>query len=103
MENLIAPWVEYASIPMMEDGLITWHSKRDESYLEKSIKQLERRCNLEFEEVDRKKGAEILIKYVKKADDPNWLGKAEWGADTKKRWVLSVLVGAKPSTLVHEL
>jgi alcohol dehydrogenase YqhD (iron-dependent ADH family) len=103
VENLIGSWVEYASIPMMEDGLITWHSKRDESYLEKSIKQLERRCGLEFEQVDRKRGAEIIIKHVKKADDPNWRGKAQWSADTKKRWVLSVLVGGEPSSLVHEL
>lgn len=103
MESLIGYWTEYASIPMMDDGVITWHSKREEPHLEKSMLQLERRSTLEFEQVDRRRDAEIIIKQVKESDDPNWLGNAQWSNITKKLWVISVLKGGEPSTVVHEL
>ncbi|MAP25213.1 MAG: hypothetical protein CMM87_06780 [Rickettsiales bacterium] len=103
MENLIGEWVDVASIPMLEDGVITWHSKRDIPYLQQSIDQLERRCDLDFERVKRKKWADIVVKQVKKEKRPGWLGQAEWSADTNYRWELSVLRKGKPSTIVHEL
>ena len=88
---------------MFDDGVITWHSKRDIPYLQQSIDQLERRCDLEFERVKRKKGADIIVKQVKKEKHPGWLGQAEWSAGTNYRWELSVLRKGKPSTIVHEL
>ena len=87
----------------MDDGVITWHSKRKEPHLEKSMLQLERKCSLKFEQVDRRKHAEIIVKHVKDADDENWRGKAQWGAATNKRWEISVLKGGEPNTVVHEL
>lgn len=103
MENLIGEWVDVASIPMLNDGVITWHSKHEMPYLEQSIAQLERKCDLEFERVKRKKDADIVFKQVKKEKYRGWLGQAEWSADTNYRWELSVLRKGKPSTVVHEL
>lgn len=103
VENLIGEWVDIASIPMLNDGVITWHSKREMPFLEQSIAQLERKCDLEFERVDRKKHANIVVKQVKKEKYHGWLGQAEWSADTKYRWEISVLRNGEPSTVVHEL
>ena len=103
MENLIGEWVEVASLPMINDGEITWLSKRNLPYLEKSIKQLERKCGLEFERVSRKRDAEIIVKHVKELADPDWLAMAEWSAATEYRWELSVLRSAPKSSVVHEL
>ena len=103
MENLIGEWVDVASIPMLTDGVITWHSKREMPYLEQSIDQLERKCDLKFERVNRKRNADILVKQVKKEKYQGWLGQAEWSSDTNYRWELSVLRKGEPITVVHEL
>ena len=88
---------------MLTDGVITWHSKREMPYLEQSIDQLERKCDLKFERVNRKRDADILVKRVKKEKYQGWLGQAEWSANTNYRWELSVLRNGEPSTAVHEL
>ena len=103
MENLIGEWVDVASIPMLNDGVITWHSKHEMPYLEQSIAQLERKCDLEFERVDRKRDANIIVKQKRKEKYRGWLGQAEWSSDTNYRWELSVLRKGEPSTVVHEL
>ena len=88
---------------MFDDGVITWHSRRDMPYLEKSIEHLERKCDLEFERVDRRRDAEIVFKHKKKRKHRGWLGQAEWSADTNYRWEISVWRKSRPSTAVHEL
>ena len=103
MENLIGEWVDVASIPMLNDGVITWHSKREMPHLEQSIAQLERKCDLEFERVNRKRDADIVVKRVKKEKYQGWLGQAEWSSNTNYRWELSLLRKGEPSTAVHEL
>ena len=103
MENLIGEWADVASIPMFNDGVITWHSKEEMPHLQQSINQLERKCDLEFERVNRKRDADILFKQVKKEKYRGWLGQAEWSAATDYRWKISVLRKGEPSTVVHEL
>ena len=88
---------------MLNDGVITWHSKREMPHLEQSIAQLERKCDLEFERVNRKRDADIVVKRVKKEKYQGWLGQAEWSSNTNYRWELSLLRKGEPSTAVHEL
>lgn len=87
----------------MDDGVITWHSRNDMPYLEKSLVQLERKCDLEFEKVDRRRDAEIMFKHKRRSKYRGWLGQAEWSADTNYRWEISLLRKGEKSTAVHEL
>ena len=87
---------------MLDDGVINWHSKRDVPHLEETIYQLEHKCDLEFERVKRRRNADIVVKYVKKLQDPEWLAVAEWSAATDYRWELKVVREGPESSVVHE-
>lgn len=72
-------------------------------YLEKSMVQLERKCDLEFERVDHRRDAEIVFKHKRRRKYRGWLGQAEWSARTDHRWEISLWRKGQKSTAVHEL
>lgn len=102
MDEIIAPWIGYACLPMMEDEVITWWAKGKNSFLEKSLEALEDETSLNFERVESKRDAEIRYKKVKKFKDKNQLGNAYWHPDDPI-WKLKVKRGkSNRSTLLHE-
>ena len=104
MENLIADWVEYASLPMMSDGVITWHAKGKEALLSDAMSIIEVRCDLNFERVNKRRDAEIHVIRMKKLIKGAYAGSASWGKDTNYRWKLrSVRKPEYASTIIHEL
>lgn len=102
MDEIIAPWIGYACLPMMEDDVITWWAKGKNSFLERSLDSLEDDTNLKFERVELKQHAEIRCKRVKKFKDKTQLGNAYWHPDNPI-WKLKVKKGKNNrSTLLHE-
>ena len=103
MDEIIAPWAEFASLPMYQDEEITWWSRNKSSFLEKTIIQLEIDTGINFERVSKKKKAEIRHKTVKKFDDPFQTGNAYWHPNNPV-WLLKTKKGKKHrSTQIHEL
>ena len=92
MDEIIAPWAEFASLPMYQDEEITWWSRNKSSFLEKTIIQLEIDTGINFERVSKKKKAEIRHKTVKKFDDPFQTGNAYWHPNNPV-WLLKTKKG----------
>ena len=80
MEELIAPWMGYASIPMYDDEVIKWWANKQSTYFPKVVDELEKDLGINFERVDRPRDAEIRHKRVKniKGHFNTALGQASW-------------------------
>ena len=105
--SLRAYWASYASVPMMDDGVITWYKKKNGKFLNRVFERLEKDTGLNFQRVYEKDEAEIINKRVKRWQDETWSnyrGVAQWKRDTSQ-WTLSTMRGIKNarSTMVHEL
>lgn len=102
MDEIIAPWAEFASLPMYDDNEITWWSKGKSSFIEKKLEKLENQINVVFTRLDKKRNAEIIHKKVKSFDNPYQLGNAYWHPDDPV-WKLETKRGKKyRSTQLHE-
>jgi len=106
-DSLRAYWSNYASLPMMDDGVITWYKKKNGKFLQGVFDQLEIDTGLNFERVTDKAEAEIINKRTRKWKDPSWTnyrGIAQWTPDNRQ-WTLTTLRPVKyaRSTMVHEL
>lgn len=102
MDEIIAPWAESACLPMYDDGEITWWSKGNSSFLERTLNALEQEIGVDFTKVKKKKNAEIRHTKVKSFDNPYQLGNAYWHPNNPI-WKLKTIRGKKHrSTLLHE-
>ena len=105
MNELIADWMGYASIPMYDDGIITWWANKKSDYFPVLVDELEKDLGINFERVELKKEAEIRSKRVKtiKGLYGNILGNASWHPDDRV-WKLKTVIGDHyDSTVIHEL
>jgi hypothetical protein len=102
MDEIIAPWAEFASLPMYDDGEITWWTKGKSSFLEKTLDSLEQEIGVNLTRVKTKRDAEIRHKKVKSFDNPFQLGNAYWHPNNPV-WKLKTKRGKKhKSTQIHE-
>ena len=106
-DSLRAYWSDYASLPMMDDGVITWYKRKNGRFLQGVFNRLEIDTGLNFKRVYDKSEAEIINKRTRQWKDPSWSnyrGVANWKADTRQ-WTLTTLRPIKHarSTMVHEL
>lgn len=108
MNELISPWMGYASIPMYDDGVITWWANKKSDYIGTALYELEQDLGINFERVESKKDAEIRHKRVKEIwnggfSSGNVLGLASW-KPSDKVWKLKTKIGKQfDSTVIHEL
>tara|TARA_Y100000401_G_C8320099_1_gene224771 strand:- start:766 stop:1368 length:603 start_codon:yes stop_codon:yes gene_type:complete len=105
MDELIAPWMGYASIPMYDDEVITWWANKKSTYFPKVVDELEKDLGINFERVDLKRDAEIRHKRVKKINGyfSTTLGQAQWHP-SDRIWKLKTRQGEEyNSTVIHEL
>ena len=106
-DDLTAYWVDFASKPMMDDGVIKWNStsKTERKFLKKVFARLEDDVTgLKFKKVKNPEIAEILFRKIDYFDNYLTLGRAEW-KPADPRWKLTVRHGIpnRRSTVVHEL
>lgn len=105
MNELIADWMGYASIPMYDDGVITWWANKKSDYLPTLVDELEKDLGINFERVELKRDAEIRSKRVKSVKGlyGNILGNASWHP-ADGIWKLKTVIGDQyDSTVIHEL
>ena len=105
MNELIADWMGYASIPMYDDGVITWWANKKSDYFPTLVDELEKDLNINFERVESAKDAEIRNKRVKSVAGSSGavLGNARW-SPVNKVWKLRTRIGNQyDSTVIHEL
>jgi len=102
MDEIIAPWAEFASLPMYNDNEITWYTRGNSSFLERTLEELESEIAVNFRKVKKKRKAEIRYKKVKSFDNPYQLGNAYWHPDDPV-WRLKIKRGKENrSTQLHE-
>ena len=99
--NEVGNWAETYSLPMMDDGTITWYTERNGGFLRKLFNQLEEDVpSLNFKKVRNPDDAEIDI-YRTNDLPKNWLGVAR---GMPSDWTLEIRKGRKHmSTIVHEI
>ena len=106
-DDLLGYWIDFASKPMMDDGVIKWNStsKAERKFLKKVFAKLEDDVTgLKFQKVRNPEVAEILFRKTKRFDNYFTLGRAEW-TPRDPRWKLTIKHGFtnRRSTVVHEL
>ena len=102
MDEIIAPWAEFASLPMYEDNKITWYTRGNANFLELKLEELESDIGVDFKRVKKKRKAEIRYKKIKEFDNPLQLGNAYWHPNDPV-WRLKVKRGKENrSTQLHE-
>ena len=108
MEELISPWMGYASIPMYDDGVITWWANKKSEFFGGFVDGLEKDLGINFERVESKRDADIRHKRVKHVASSHSgkgsvLGQAKWNP-SDRIWKLKSLIGdTYDSTVIHEL
>ena len=105
MNELIADWMGYASIPMYDDGVITWWANKKSDYFPTLVDELEKDLGINFERVESAKDAEIRSKRVKSIASTSGavLGNARWSPENRV-WKLKTRIGDQyDSTVIHEL
>ena len=103
--SLIAYWVEYASLPMMDDGVVYWYRESGpKRFIRQTYKRLEKDTNLKFRRTRDYDKAEINHFMVDEYEgNPYQTGEASWTSDERvwqlsaKRWKY------KKGTIVHEI
>lgn len=106
-DDLRGYWVDFASKPMMDDGVIKWNStsKKERKFLKNVFRKLEDDVTgLKFKKVKNPEVAEILFRKTRYFDNYFTLGRAEW-RPADPRWKLTVRhsITNRRSTVVHEL
>jgi len=107
-DNSISDYrTDNASLPMMDDGVITRYKRKNGRFLQSVFNKLELDTGLNFERVYDKTQAEIINKRTRKWEDPslsNVRGRSEWTVD-HRQWTLTTLrpIRNARSTMVHEL
>ena len=105
MESLIADWHQFASLSMLDDGVITWFAKKEEPLAVAAFNQFERRCDVDVRRVRRRRNADIRIVRRNELIDGYSAGRANWSKATGFRWKIEVLQGYKryETAVVHEI
>ena len=106
-DDLTAHWVDFASKPMMDDGVIKWNStsKAERKFLKKVFAELEDDITgLKFKKVKNPEIAEILFRKTETFENPFMRGRAEWKS-TDPRWCLTIKhdISNRRNTVIHEL
>jgi len=105
--DLKAYWCDYASLPMMDDGKIRWHSEGKSKFLKNTFKKLEEEnIGLDFKRTRKEEKAEIVIDKTREdiLGRPSVRGVARWSSDDPV-WRVTTKKGIKhrKSTVVHEI
>jgi len=102
MDEIIAPWAEFASLPMYDDNEITWYTRGKATFMENKLEELESEIEVNFRRVKKKRKAEIRYRKVRSFDNPYQLGNAYWHPDDPV-WRLKIKRGKENrSTQLHE-
>ena len=103
--NLVSRWFEYASLPMMDDGIIYWYRESGPTkFYKKTYRRLKKDTNLKFRRTWDLEEAEIYHYMVDEyADNPNQTGEARWTNEDRVWELSSKRYKWKKGTIVHEI
>ena len=104
-DGLVADWVEYASLPMADDGVIYWYRESGPiRFIKKTYKRLKKDIDVKFRRTYNPDQAEIYHSVVDEYDNKFQSGEASWTSD-EKMWRVSAkrTYQHKKGTIVHEI